>query len=333
MRKKQAGEILIGLVIATVAIGMVLAYFGLKQINDWRVTRGQIVGGALAELGKGVNSFVTQYHPQIVAAMFGGATQVTDSGGTVIVNNALQPTAAEIIKIAGMSGLGATPSIPGASYKIVLSPGSSCAIQATCNVNSLTYIDKPLVMPYPGAADNIDYMAAAAAVQTIGINGGASFSPNNANLTFQSPAGAPQTIPNPVAGTPGGIVAVRGGYIRADFDEFLRRDGTKSMTGNLDMGANSINNAKDFNGTGTVTAGGNVAAGVDVTAARHVTAGQNVTAGGVVSGDVLTPNKEVVEGTSCAGYASGAIAKDAAGLTLSCQSGSWEQATAACTLH
>ncbi|AXE32485.1 hypothetical protein DK842_22740 [Chromobacterium phragmitis] len=57
---------------------------------------------------------------------------------------------------------------------------------------------------------------------------------------------------------------MRGGYIRADFDEFLRRDGTKPMTGNLNMDAHDILNAKDILGSGTITMGGDVKAGASV---------------------------------------------------------------------
>ncbi|MEO9452614.1 hypothetical protein, partial [Chromobacterium phragmitis] len=378
MRRKQAGEILIGMAIAVVMIGMVLSYFGVRQVNEWRVSRGEIVGGALAELGKGVNSYVVQYHPQIVSALFGGPSQVKDAGGRVIVQNAAAPTAAEIASIAGLSGFGATPPIPGGNYVIRLSRGGSCVDQATCNVNALTYIDRPLLMPFPGASDRVDYMATGAAVQAIGINGGASFlSPSNANsnanLTFHSPGGAVEAIPNPVAGAPGGIVAMRGGYIRADFDEFLRRDGTKPMTGNLNMDAHDILNAKDILGSGTITMGGdvkagasvfanmNVSAGRDVAAGGKVTAGQNVeagqdvvaahdvrasndvkaaqnvVAGNMVQGNTLYPNKVVAENEpGCS--PEGAIARSSAGLILSCQSGRWVSGTKAisgmlCGIH
>jgi len=56
-----------------------------------------------------------------------------------------------------------------------------------------------------------------------------------------------------------GLLAYRVGYDSALYSVYLRRDGSLPMTGDLNMGGNSINNAKDVTASGTGTFGGNLA--------------------------------------------------------------------------
>ncbi|MGC0154082.1 shufflon system plasmid conjugative transfer pilus tip adhesin PilV, partial [Chromobacterium vaccinii] len=355
MRRKQAGEMLIGLAIAVAMIGMGLAYLGIRQVNEWRVNRGQILGNALSDLGKGVQSYVVQNHDKLVSIIVG------QGGAIANVSNPLSPSAAEIAASTGMRGLGTVPPLAGASYRIVISgddpsqAGRQCSASTpgTCNVISLTYVDTPLRTPFPGAANAVDYVAAGAAVQQIGTDGGASMPPNTTQFTFQTGNNTALPIANPVGGTPGGIVAVRGGYNRSDMNVFLRLDGSKKMLGTLDMGGKNIVNGLDINGAGSLTmngevaAGGNVRAGLDVRASRDLSASgnmsiaQNGTVNGrlgvgtdpaapgekgrlAVAGRIRTSEYLQVDGQA---YETGAcdqnglIGRDANGLILSCQSG------------
>ncbi|CFQ14861.1 Large exoprotein involved in heme utilization or adhesion [Yersinia enterocolitica] len=51
-----------------------------------------------------------------------------------------------------------------------------------------------------------------------------------------------------------GLLAYRVGYDSSMYSVYLRRDGTLPMTGDLNMGGKSINNAKDITAVGTVMA-------------------------------------------------------------------------------
>ncbi|WP_139166910.1 hypothetical protein, partial [Chromobacterium sphagni] len=172
MRRKQAGEMLIGLAIAVALIGMGLAYLGVRQVSEWRASRGQLLGSALADLGKGVQSYVVQHHDQLVQAVLNQPV-VPALGG---VARPLNPTPAEIASVVGMPSLGTVPPLAGASYQIVISgddptQGDRKCIAGspgTCNINALTYVDKPLRLPYPSADNDVDYVAVASAVQQIG---------------------------------------------------------------------------------------------------------------------------------------------------------------------
>src|SRR5699024_3330087 len=51
-----------------------------------------------------------------------------------------------------------------------------------------------------------------------------------------------------------GLLAYRVGYGTSGWSEFLRRDGSKPMTGDLDMGGHNIDNTHDITADGTITA-------------------------------------------------------------------------------
>ena len=74
-----------------------------------------------------------------------------------------------------------------------------------------------------------------------------------------------------------GQLAFRVGYNSALYSIYLRRDGTLPMTGNLNMGGNDINNAKNITATGTGNFGGDVIA--------HNGYGDAITLGGDAAGD------------------------------------------------
>ncbi|EPJ7074786.1 shufflon system plasmid conjugative transfer pilus tip adhesin PilV, partial [Citrobacter freundii] len=84
--------------------------------------------------------------------------------------------------------------------------------------------------------------------------------------------------------TQAGLLGYRVGYDSAMYSVYLRRDGTLPMTGNLNMGANDIDNAKNITASGTGDFGSDITSGGTVTAAGQVIAhngyGDMITFGG-----------------------------------------------------
>lgn len=111
----------------------------------------------------------------------------------------------------------------------------------------------------------------------------------------------------------------------------------------LSMGGNAINNVSTLTASGKITTtndvqGRDLLATRDISAARNIaaagevraatmtatgtiTAGGNITSSGTVSGAYLRPTADAAEGAGCS--PNGLIAKNYAGLILSCQSGVW----------
>lgn len=86
-----------------------------------------------------------------------------------------------------------------------------------------------------------------------------------------------------------GLLAYRVGFDSSMYSVYLRRDGTLPMTGNLNMGRNDINNAKNITAMGKGSFGGNITSGGNINAAHEVIAhngyGDTITLGGDSAGE------------------------------------------------
>ncbi|MGO2725783.1 prepilin-type N-terminal cleavage/methylation domain-containing protein [Klebsiella sp. HMSC09D12] len=89
--------------------------------------------------------------------------------------------------------------------------------------------------------------------------------------------------------TGSGLLGFRTGFNSALYSIYLRRDGTLPMTGDLNMGGNNINNAKNITASGTGSFGGNITSGGNINAAKEVIAhngyGDTITLGGDSAGN------------------------------------------------
>lgn len=95
------------------------------------------------------------------------------------------------------------------------------------------------------------------AMQSAGIDSGMSKSTNQISGYNGSWSYTSTDFPSI---TQNGVLGYRVGYDSAMYSVYLRRDGTLPMTGDLNMGGNNINNAKNITASGTGNFGGNIAA-------------------------------------------------------------------------
>ncbi|WP_370618600.1 hypothetical protein [Citrobacter meridianamericanus] len=93
------------------------------------------------------------------------------------------------------------------------------------------------------------------AMQEAGIDSGMTQSPTVAS-GFQGEWSENSSVFNNINNA--GLLAYRVGYDSAMYSVYLRRDGTLPMTGDLNMGGNSINNIKSITASGDVILGGNM---------------------------------------------------------------------------
>lgn len=88
-----------------------------------------------------------------------------------------------------------------------------------------------------------------------------------------------------------GLLAFRVGYNSSLYAIYLRRDGTLPMTGNLNMGGNSITNVKDITAAGAGSFGGNITSNGNINAAHEVIAhngyGDTITLGVMHQGRIM----------------------------------------------
>ena len=185
------------------------------------------------------------------------------------------------------------------------------------NIEGLVLITNPVT---DGVDPNLNLSGFA--MRAIGADGGMSYD----GLTIAGLEGAWSFAQADYPGiTQAGQVGVRVGYGTSLFTQFLRRDGTLPMTGNLNMGGQNVTAANSV-ATGTLSTTGTATLGGAVTVNSTLTTTGNVTAGGHTRMPTSELTTVVTEGASCAGYNTGSMARTSGGLILSCQSGTWQKA-------
>ncbi|WP_150810028.1 hypothetical protein [Pandoraea sputorum] len=165
---------------------------------------------------------------------------------------------------------------------------------SVCNVDTLTYIDKPMARRY---SSEPDMDAAAMAARKIGVLGGVSLAEGQHDFRFIGTDGEFGTVANPAKVA--GLVAMRGGYSTVAHDVLVRRDGSQFMTGPLNFEQpDGTNPSKkhDIVGVGTIKASGVEARGLTVNGGDISTNGRMKANGATISGelnlssDVSNPN-------------------------------------------
>lgn len=170
------------------------------------------------------------------------------------VANPYAPTIAELQNAAVSplpSGFNAT-SMFGFPYVVSIARTPAGCVAPACDVTGIAYINGA-----PINAANGKVAGARLGVALNQIGGDGAVSDSMAPNTLYG-MGGQFALPNPAGNTPG-ILAVRTGFGSSAFAQFLRRDGSLPMTGNLKMGNQDITGAG-----GAFFAGGTNAKSVNV---------------------------------------------------------------------
>lgn len=267
MRKKQTGAFLISAAIAVAILGVLISFWGVNYARQMRIERAERIGEALRIVGDRVQSFVVEHHHEIDALLRDQKKKfdvgdvefhrATDSKGAYVGNL----TAATLIEATHATGIGERP--PGNVGDYVIRVYLGCDNKNTnCNVETLTYIEKPIPKPY---SSDPDMDAAVIAARKIGMLGGVSQVDGGHAFRFLEANGRSGTVEK--FATTGGLVAMRGGYSSSAADVYLRRDGSRAMTGDLQMGKHDIVGAGKIEGQKLGVTSATVTGTLDISAA------------------------------------------------------------------
>ncbi|WP_150626476.1 hypothetical protein [Pandoraea captiosa] len=287
---------LISAAVAVAVVSLLISFWGLNYSRQLRVEKAERVGEALKVMGDRVQSFVVEHHDKIDAVLrdstktfdvqglrFGAAT---DGGGKPYLTNL---SASTLIKATRATGIGERP--PGNVGNYVIRVYHECGgSPSLCNVETLTYIDKPMPRRY---STDPDMDAAAIAARRIGVLGGVSTTDSGHPFRFIDATGSAATVPNP--DSIAGLVAVRGGYATSAMDVYVRRDGSLGMTGPLNFKQTDGRGETRHNivGVGTLDAS-NV--GADSVVASGVTVNGELKANSVVADNGLKAGDATITG-------------------------------------
>ncbi|WP_141118794.1 hypothetical protein [Pandoraea sp. PE-S2R-1] len=265
MQSKQRGVFLIGATIAVAIVGMLLTLWMNQTMQEMRIKRAENIGASLQVIGEGVQSFIVKHHGEIGKAFDGTAPvpledikglsvdvqSEPDAGSGRILRlrigaaNPAEPTAADIIRIMKLPGVGdKPPMLANADYVIRIFRRTG-----ERDIHAIIFINRPLRRTY---GTDTDWNMMSTAVRQIGVHGGFSKPESPDRFTFpltpSSDTNTPNDLPNPTPGA--GLLAIRAGYLLSPLNSFLRRDGSQAMQGDLQMGGKEIVGIKAITGEG-----------------------------------------------------------------------------------
>lgn len=222
-----------------------------------------------------------------------GPTNLTVGGKTIGVADPLHPTVQDFINF-GLLPIGYSDISPlGLSFRIDLTP-TNCAGDITgCSIPGLVYS----TTGYRDAFGRIRTDLMGAAVVKAGQDAGVTFAETPATITGMA---ATWQAPNPVAGQPVGVLAMRIGsssLLAQSMNQFYKRDGSLNLTGAMDANNQAMNRVGNFQSNGSVSAAGNVGASGNMSAAGNVAAGANVSGNGIYGNYVQSNGSVVATGT------------------------------------
>lgn len=345
------------------AMGLVLSSTALLASVPWTYAEIEEVqsvgtGNYMANIASAVNAYTFEAFTDLAKSPT-GPTNLTVGGKTIGVPNPLHPTVQDLINF-GLLPIGYTDISPlGLSFRVDLTPTNCGADITACSIPGLVYS----TTGYRDAVGRVRTDLLGLAVAKAGQDAGVSYAETPATITGMS---ASWSTVNPVAAQPSGVLAMRTGsssLLAQSMNQFYKRDGSLNLTGPMDANNQAMNRVGNFQSNGSVAAAGNMSASGSVSAAGNVTgngvygnymqsngsayvagamtantiAGNTITSYGSVaaSGYVTAagaivpsadPGQKVAEGWGC-GDPQGAIRSDAAGKSLSCQSGVWRAAS------
>ncbi|MCA3155375.1 MAG: hypothetical protein ING30_10170, partial [Burkholderiales bacterium] len=298
--KKQAGYILLEGALALSLAAGVMTYYMAEEKNRFAEDMAKIHGQHMKAMAAATNAYITNNYSRLIAG-----TAIPIPGSTDDVDDPLAPTVQELMD------LGLLPNSPGLATPVY---GGGFTIRLTTNpvagaVNGFVGTTASVA---PGG--QVSSRTIGRALQEIGINGmatGLGGNPDNELRALNQDngvAGPDVTLALGVTTPQPGMMAVRVGTGVCNdgtglaCDVFLRRDGTRPMTGDLDMGVNNITNVVNI-GTAAARAGtvfstdldarDNISAGINITANNNITA----TTGDVTAGRNVIANNNITATT------------------------------------
>lgn len=241
--KRQAGYIMLEAALALPVAAGIMTYYLAEQRDRLTEDMAKIHGQHMRQIAAATNAYVTNHYDALTKPSLGVITKEDGS----LVADILNPTIQDLIDLGLLAD---SPSISrpfyGGGYRIILTRGTGGDLG---QVNGFVITTAPVA---PGG--EVSSKTIGRALEEIGFNGlatGLGGNPDNllssvgGKLKFDLNNGT--VFPSPPAAAKG-LMAVRVGTGSCTTDSglacdvFLRRDGTRHMTGDLKMGSDVNHN-------------------------------------------------------------------------------------------
>ncbi len=271
--------------ILVLGVGSMMAFMRFQDMKtEQENVMAKAVGQQMKQIGEAVNGYINIRYDKL-STLTSSSSQSSDPGPRTCNGSGCEITYQTLINEGllpvSYTGVNAQKS----SYKIMLKRSG-----ATPNyvVNGLITTTLPW-----SESGKLRYDLLGKAMQEAGIDSGMTRTTSNA---FGYGGQWSETSVNFNNITSAGQLAFRVGFNSALYSVYLRRDGTLPMTGNLNMGGQSVYNAQDITAAGTTTTGiletntATVGATLNVAGVTTLASDLNVSGNGQVNGN-LNSNK------------------------------------------
>lgn len=271
--------------ILVLGVGSMMAFMRFQDMKtEQENVMAKAVGQQMKQIGEAVNGYINIRYDKL-STLTSSSSQSSDPGPRTCNGSGCEITYQTLINEGllpvSYTGVNAQKS----SYKIMLKRSG-----ATPNyvVNGLITTTLPW-----SESGKLRYDLLGKAMQEAGIDSGMTRTTSNA---FGYGGQWSETSANFNNITSAGQLAFRVGFNSALYSVYLRRDGTLPMTGNLNMGGQSVYNAQDITAAGTTTTGiletntATVGATLNVAGVTTLASDSNVSGNGQVNGN-LNSNK------------------------------------------
>lgn len=285
MKKQNKKGLSLLELILVLGVGSMMAFMRFQDMKtEQENVMAKAVGQQMKQIGEAVNGYINIRYDKL-STLTSSSSQSSDPGPRTCNGSGCEITYQTLINEGllpvSYTGVNAQKS----SYKIMLKRSG-----ATPNyvVNGLITTTLPW-----SESGKLRYDLLGKAMQEAGIDSGMTRTTSNA---FGYGGQWSETSANFNNITSAGQLAFRVGFNSALYSVYLRRDGTLPMTGNLNMGGQSVYNAQDITAAGTTTTGiletntATVGATLNVAGVTTLASDLNVSGNGQVNGN-LNSNK------------------------------------------
>ena len=283
--KKNKGFTLIELILV-ISIGSLISFLSFQElIKKQDNLLAQSAGEQINKVGNAVNSYIAVHYDDL-SKLQNSTNNTTDPGPRTCITS----TGICTITIQTLINEGILPSTFSGTNSF--NSGYSISLKRTgnspyYNINGIVLTNNSWI----GSGNKVRYDLLGTAMQKAGIDSGMSNSSTNKISGYNGSWSVDNTTFSNINKT--GLLAYQVGYGSYSYSIYLRRDGTLPMTGNLDMGTQSINNAKNITASGTTQSGT-----LRSTGATAVGTTLNVAGATTLSGAVSANNNLNVAGTT-----------------------------------
>ncbi|GKW20746.1 shufflon protein [Pectobacterium araliae] len=256
-------------------IGTAMAFMKFQNMKkDQENILADTVGSQMKQMGEAVNRYISIRYDKL-STLSSSSSQTSDPGPRTCSSTGCEITYQTLVNEgllpAGHTGVNMQKS----SYKIMLKRAGTVPNYV---INGVIITTFPWI-----EGSRVRYDLLGKAMQTAGIDSGMT---QSAAVASGMGGQWTENQSNYAGISAAGLLAYRVGYDSSMYSVYLRRDGTLPMTGDLNMGGQSIKNAKDITASGDVNAASfngsygrfvkNVSVSEDLTVTGFSTFGKNV---------------------------------------------------------